>query len=184
MTTHSSDILTPHLRLVASTVELLRIELEAPEKLGAALGVKVPASWPPGFYDRDAIQFFLEKTMQGGAEALGWYGWYAIRRATEGEAALLVAAAGYVGPPSAEGIVEMGYSVAPEERRKGYAQEMVTALIARALQSPNVRHVVAEVNETNEPSVRTLEKCGFVRIGPGRDPGHWRYQYRGTSDRK
>ncbi len=173
-----SEIHTANLKLVPSTVEFLRIEIDTPERLGEALGVEVPSGWPPGLYDQEAMQFFLERVLQGGEESSGWYGWYAIRLATENDAAMLVASGGYCGPPTADGTVEIGYSVVAEERRKGYAKEIVNALIMRAEKAPNVKRIVAEVHESNNASIAVLSRCGFVRVGPGRDEGHFRYEFR------
>ena len=173
---------TARLILVATTVEFLQIEINTPERLGEALGVEVPSGWPPGLYDRDAMQFFLDQSINGGKECIGWYGWYAIRPATDSEAALLVASAGYCGPPSADGTVEIGYSVVAEERRKGYATEIVNALLSRLFGAPNVKRIVAEVSESNNASIAVLLRCGFVRVGPGRDEGHFRYEFRRILD--
>jgi [ribosomal protein S5]-alanine N-acetyltransferase len=179
---HSSDILTSRLRLIASRVEHLQAELANPPHLEKSLGIKVSPGWPAGFYDQDAMQFFLTNTLEGGPDALGWYGWYAIRRPTETEEALLVGGAGFLGPPGEEAVVEIGYSMVEDERGKGYATEIVNALVQRAFEDPRVREVVAEVHETNTPSIRVMERAGFVRIGPGRDEGHWRFRYRGSSN--
>lgn len=168
---------TPRLDLVATTVEHLRAELEAPALLGALLGAAVPASWPPGLYDRDAMTHFLARLTEGGPAVIGWYGWYAVRRAAAERPATLVACGGYFGPPDAEGTVEIGYSAAPEWRAQGYTTELVQALTARALTAPAVRRVVAEVHEENVASLTVLRRCGFHRVGLGRDPGHHRYQH-------
>ncbi len=182
MSDQGSNIHTPRLVLVASTVDHLRIELDAPDRLGEALGgAEVPSGWPPGLYDRDAMQFFLEQALQVGDESVGWFGWYAIRPAKDSDTALLVASGGYCGPPSVDGTVEIGYSVVTNEQRKGYATEIVNALIARALGAPNVKRIVAEVQEGNGASIAVLSRCGFVRVGPGRDEGVFRYEYVGPS---
>jgi ribosomal-protein-alanine N-acetyltransferase len=169
---------TSRLDLVAMTVELLQVELEAPERLGERLSVAVPASWPPGFWDRDAMRFFLKRMTEGGPAVVGWYGWYAVLRAAEGRPAALVSTAGYFGPPSDDGTVEIGYSSAVEWRGQGFATEMVQALTARALATASVQRVVAEVHEDNAASLKVMERNGFHRVGPGRDPGHHRYQHR------
>jgi hypothetical protein len=83
-----------------------------------------------------------------------------------------------MGPPLADGTVEVGYSVVPEERGRGYATEVVQALTARALAAPDVQRVVAEVHEENAASLKVMERCGFYRLGTGREPGHHRYQHR------
>jgi [ribosomal protein S5]-alanine N-acetyltransferase len=170
---------TPRLDLVATTLEHLRVELEAPEQLGPLLGAVVPPSWPPGFYDRDAMTFFRARLTEGGPAVVGWYGWYAVLRAAEGRPATLVAGAGYFGPPGEDGTVEIGYSAAVEWRGRGYTTEIVQALTARALATPGVRRVVAEVHEENAASLKVMERCGFHRVGVGRDPGHHRYQHGG-----
>jgi ribosomal-protein-alanine N-acetyltransferase len=176
MAEQSLVLRTARLDLVVTTAQHLRVELETPERLGELLGAEVPAGWPPGLYDRDAMEFFLEQAMKGGEAATGWYGWYAIRRATDADAAVLVASAGYLGPPSQNGTVEIGYSVAPEARRQGYATEIVDALVARALGMPGVQRVVAEAHDSNEGSVKALLRCGFLCVGQGREEGHSRFE--------
>jgi [ribosomal protein S5]-alanine N-acetyltransferase len=178
MTERLLGIRTARLHLVVITVQHLRVELDTPEQLGELLGVEVPASWPPGLYDRDAMVFFLERAIKGGEAAIGWYGWYAIRRATDAEPAMLVASAGYFGPPTPDGTVEIGYSVAREARRQGYATEIADALTARALGTPGVQRVAAEAHESNLGSVRALLRCGFLRVGQGREEGHSRFERR------
>lgn len=176
---HAADIHTARLLLVATTVDHLRIELDHPEKLGAMLGARVPKSWPPGLYDRDAMQFFLAKGIEGGEDAVGWYGWYAIQRRDAENESRLVGSGGYLGPPTPEGDIEIGYSVADEERCRGYATEMVKALVARALESTAVKRVFAEAHETNSTSLKVLERSGFAQIGPGREEGYLRLLFQG-----
>jgi ribosomal-protein-alanine N-acetyltransferase len=167
---------TTRLELIPTTIEHLEAELHEPQRLAHLLGAVIPLGWPPGQYDRDAMQFFHAMLTERGAAAVGWYGWYAIRRAANDHPATLVASGGYFGPPSADGVVEIGYSVVPDHRRQGYATELVQALTARALDLPKVMRVVAEVHEDNVASVTVLSRCGFRRIGAGRDPGHFRYE--------
>jgi RimJ/RimL family protein N-acetyltransferase len=171
------SVRTARLELVPTTLEHLEAELHAPERLAALLGAVVPTGWPPGQYDRDAMQFFHAMLTERGVAAVGWYGWYGIRRATDDHPATLVAGGGYFGPPTADGVVEMGYSVVPDHRRQGYATELVQALTAHALGFTDVRRVVANVHGENVASVTVLERCGFRRIGAGRDPGHFLYEW-------
>jgi RimJ/RimL family protein N-acetyltransferase len=168
-------VTTARLRLVPATVEHLEVELHAPGRLSDLLGAIVPAGWPPGLYDRDAITFFHSRLTEAGPAAVGWYAWYAIRRATAGCPAVLVASGGYVGPPGSDGLVEIGYSVVPDYCGLGYATELVGALTKRALKLVGVRRVVAEADERNAASLKVLERCGFVRVGAGRETGHARF---------
>lgn len=125
-----------------------------------ALGVRIPEDWPPGEYDRDAMEFFIEKLTQGGAEAEGWYGWYAIRRAMDEEPATLIGGCGYMGPPDGAGTVEVGYSISERWRGQGLAQEAVAALAEQALRN-GARKVIAHARRDNPGSIAVLLKCGF-----------------------
>lgn len=176
---------TARLDMIASSVDHLCAEQEAYEDLGAMLGVEVPEGWPPGEYDQAAITFLLEWMAQGGPEAEGWYGWYAILRAEPGaEGAtrgVLVGSTGYFGPPDPDGVVQIGYSVVESYRGRGLATEMVAGMTARALAMPGVTSIVAETDEQNIASCKVLERNGFERVGAGRDPGHVRYRFGGVS---
>jgi|WetSurMetagenome_2_1015567.scaffolds.fasta_scaffold332354_2 [ribosomal protein S5]-alanine N-acetyltransferase len=165
---------TARLDLVAASLAHLDAELESPGRLAALLGAQVPEDWPPGEYDRPAIELF-RATMAERPEVFGWLGWYAILRAGAGRPAIVVAAAGYLGPPDAEGAVEVGYSVAAAHRSRGYASEVVGALVARAFSRPDVARVIAHTSADNLASSRVLERCGFSPDGPGAEPGTLRF---------
>jgi RimJ/RimL family protein N-acetyltransferase len=166
---------TARLELIAATPDLIEAELAGPEALGALLGVPVPASWPPGEYDRDALEFFTSRLVTGGPAALGWYNWYAITLGADGRRQSLVAGAGYLGPP-ADGVVEIGYSVVPEARGRGFATEIVQALAERALSLQAVRMVIAHTLASNTTSQGVLKRCGFIAAGPGAEPGLLRFE--------
>ncbi len=167
---------TARLDLVAATIDHLAAELENPQRFADLLGAIVLPSWPPGEYDRHAISYFHERLAEGGASAAGWYVWYAIRRTTADCPATLVAGGGYFGPPLPDGTVEIGYSVVPEWRRHGYATELVQALVERAFDVPDVRRILAEAESANVASIGVLERCGFRRMGTGREAHYERFQ--------
>ncbi len=170
---------TKRLDLVASTLQHVEAELKCPSALGPLLGASIPPGWPPGEYDRHALEFFHSQLQAGGRGVIGWYGWYAIARNSQGVRESLVAGAGYLGPPS-DGVVEIGYSVIPDARRQGYATEIVAALVARAFEEPSVQHVIAHTSDENVPSTRVLLACGFERVGPGTEPGSVQYRAKRT----
>jgi RimJ/RimL family protein N-acetyltransferase len=167
---------TARLDLIAATVDQLSAELEDPQKLGALLGAEILPSWPPGEYDRIAMEYFRTRLVEGGSAVAGWYGWYGIRRATAELPPILVVSAGYFGPPTALGSVDIGYSVVPEWRRHGYATETVNALSARALEVPGVHRVLAEAHMANAASIAVLKRCGFRWVGGGHEPTYFRFQ--------
>jgi [ribosomal protein S5]-alanine N-acetyltransferase len=82
---------------------------------------------------------------------------------------------GFHGPPDETGRVEIGYSVVPSSRRRGYATEAARALVEWARSQPSVRVVVAGCDVGNEPSTRTLERVGFQRTGVVNGEIRWRY---------
>jgi RimJ/RimL family protein N-acetyltransferase len=170
-----ASLFTTRLELVATTLAHLEAELRDPGSLAGLLGAAVPADWPPGDYDRHAMEYFHERLSAGGPAAAGWYGWYGITRAAEGGRATLIAAAGYLGPP-AGGQVEIGFSVLAAARGRGYAAEMVAALVARAFAEPGVTAVIAHAAEDNTASRRVLERCGLRPDGAGEEPGTLRFR--------
>lgn len=64
-----------------------------------------------------------------------------------------------------DGEVHLGYRIAPEHRRQGYATEGLTALVDLAFGPLAVTSLLAETAIDNEPSQRTLARLGFVDTG-------------------
>jgi len=161
---------TRRLELVPATLALVEAELESFGALAMLLGASVPGSWPPGEYDRAAMEFFHDRLAENPAVA-GWYGWYAVHRPTDSTDPVLVGAGGYFGPPDAGGIAEVGYSIVPEFRRRGFATELVQALVSRAFAMPEVLRVIAHTAPTNLGSIRVLERSGFSLVGVAGEAG-------------
>jgi len=88
---------------------------------------------------------------------------------------------GFHGPPDDTGTIEVGYSVIPSRRRRGYATEAAKALVGWARSQPSVHVIVAGCDPNNVSSVRTLERVGFRRTGEANGETRWRYG--GTSGR-
>ncbi|GAA3352081.1 hypothetical protein GCM10020358_85030 [Amorphoplanes nipponensis] len=78
---------------------------------------------------------------------------------------MVVGHAGFHGPPDADGRVEVGYSVDPAYRRRGYAKQMLAALLERARREPAVRVVRASISPANVASLATIAGFGFERVG-------------------
>ena len=169
---------TTRLVLVAATVDHLRAELASPEQLGILLGSEVPQGWPPGEYDEGAQRYFLERLSQGGADVVGWYGWYVLVRRGSHEAGPLIAAGGFLGPPHETGEVEIGYSVHQAWQGKGYATELVGGLVKYAFEDTRVQRIVAHTTRQNLASCRVLERLGFCDSGFRSEPLTIQYQLR------
>jgi RimJ/RimL family protein N-acetyltransferase len=154
----SQDVLTARLRLTPATEASYRFELDDKAAFAALLGVSLPQDWPPGEYDRDAIKFFLEKSIECGSAGAGWFGWYAVVEGREPH--VLVGCGGYLGAPDEAGSVEIGYSICEQWRGQGLARELVQALVDRAWQL-GAKKVVAHTTEANPASIAVLRNCGF-----------------------
>jgi len=166
---------THRLTLVAATREHVLAELTSRAALAALLAAEVPASWPPGEYDADALEYFRARLTER-PDTAGWYGWFILADRPDEPAAWLVGGAGFLGPPGEDGTVEVGYSVIPEVQGRGYTTEAVRALIDFASGSGGVKRVVAHTDATNAASIAVLEKCGFAMVGAGTQAGTQRYE--------
>ena len=167
-------LVTSRLELVPATIELLDAELESVAALASLLGARVPEGWPPGEYDRPAIEYFRDRLAES-PDAAGSYSWYALTRPEAGMPQTAVGAGGFHGPPDADGVVEIGYSVLPVFEGRGYATEIVRALVQEAFASGRVKRIIARTTTANAGSIQVLERAGFRSVGPGQDPGTVEY---------
>jgi RimJ/RimL family protein N-acetyltransferase len=85
------------------------------------------------------------------------------------EAGEVVGAISFKGAIDAAGAVEIGYGVAPERRRRGFATLAIGALIELASRELPVTSLTAETSVDNRPSQLALERNGFERIGERMD---------------
>ena len=73
--------------------------------------------------------------------------------------------AGYHGPPDRSGMVEIGYTVDPAYRRRGYARAALETLLQRAAREPLVRTARVSIRPDNVASYRLASQYGFVEVG-------------------
>jgi [ribosomal protein S5]-alanine N-acetyltransferase len=87
------------------------------------------------------------------------------RLAVEPHSGQVVGRAGYHGPPDEAGMVEIGYAVDPDHRRRGLARAALMVLLETARNHPHVKIVRATVRPDNVPSRRLLDQFGFSESG-------------------
>ncbi len=63
--------------------------------------------------------------------------------------------------PCQEGEVELGYLIAPDHWRKGYATEVCKAILSYAKDQLDMERIISHVDEKNVASRQFLEKMGF-----------------------
>jgi ribosomal-protein-alanine N-acetyltransferase len=149
------------IRIAGNRVELTPLPAAAAaalpgDRLNASrlLGARLPGAWPqPDLLDVLPIQ--AAATPED--ERFGI--WVMIERDTD----IVVGDIGFLGLPD-DGIVEIGFSVIPDRRRRGYASEAAARLVTWALEQPEISEVVARSDADNEASARTLSAAGFTRV--------------------
>jgi ribosomal-protein-alanine N-acetyltransferase len=166
-------IRSERLELVPATVDLLSAALEGPSALEIALHTRVPPTWPPEFLDRPALEFTRDRLIDTPGDRQWWMYFVVLPAADE---RILIGSAGYKGPPTEDGTVEVGYGIVTDHRRHGYASEATRGLVAWAFRLPEVRRVIAETLPELTPSIGVLRKCGFELIGEGSEPGVIRFE--------
>lgn len=135
------------------------------DRASQILGAELPPDWPqPDLLDVLPSQASASPS----DERFGI--WVMIDRETNG----VIGDIGFLGPPADSGSVEVGYSVIPSARRRGYATEAARAIVEWALDQPNIQIVVASCDIGNDASIRTLERLRFVRTGETNGLIGWR----------
>lgn len=164
------------LNLIAATTELINKDITNTDQLAEALGVSVPASWPPDLYGPSTMRYALLQL--GDPTEQCWSFWYLMTSDEPGE---LVGICGFKGRPNESGSVEIGYSVLDSYQRQGLATEAVASLVGWAFSHHNVLEVCAETFPYLTQSIRVLEKNGFQLTGAGSEAGVVRYAVKRSS---
>src|SRR5207244_11198805 len=107
------------------------------------------------------------RQMRGRPEIQEWFGYPAVL--PEGERPM-IGHAGFHGPPGVNAVkapdaVEVGYSIFEPHRRRGYATEVVRALIEWASREHSIQRFIASISPENEPSLALARRLGFKPIG-------------------
>ena len=158
-------IKTANLELISCTLEHFEAALRDKQELAPMLEVNVPNSWPEF---PDSIQQGYE-FLRDHPSALNWWMYLFVHQRDR----VLVGAGGFVGRPDAAGIVEIGYSVVPEYRRRGLASEAARGLTDYAFAHAEVFEVRAQTLPDGVASIRILKKLGMREIARDEEVVSW-----------
>jgi ribosomal-protein-alanine N-acetyltransferase len=142
--------------LVTPDLTLLDAAIAGRDELARALGCDVAEGW-------DVFGGALRRTrdaLAGDPASARW----GMRFFVLDEPRTLVGFGGFKGPPS-DGVVELGYAVAPSHEGRGLATAATQAMVREAFAAPGVQAVIAHTRPEPGASARVLEKAGFVHEG-------------------
>ena len=128
-----------------------------------AIGAVLPDDWPDA-HDERFLRLRLDQ-MRRDPESAQWL----VRALVHQPDGVVVGHGGFHGPPGVNGpgksgAVEIGYTIFPPYRGRGFATEAAGALIEWA-RGQGVRDFIASVTPGNAPSLAVVRKLGFVETG-------------------
>jgi len=163
---------TERLLLLQASNDVLREDLKGAQALATALGMGVCNEWPPSSeYDEHAINYMIALQDREPA-AYDWGFRYIVLKEPK---PTVIGTGGYTGPAK-DGEIEVGYSVCPSMRRRGYASETTRGLVDHAFRNSDVARVIAHTLPPLVESIGVLEKNGFRFTGAGKEEGTVRYE--------
>lgn len=166
---------TTRLRLVPCNPAHILALIEDPLRFEQAAGFPAAAGLREMYASGDVSPDWLA-ALRTSQEPDPWrHGFFLVQR----ESGAVIGAAGFKGPPDAEGMVEIAYGVAPSFEGQGYATEAAGALVEFAFDSGLVKLVRAHTLPVANASTRVLAKCGFRHVGEVIDPDDgvvWRWE--------
>ena len=153
------DLQTERLRLIPLNLEALRLLLDDRQKMERYLGLTVTDV----VLDEPVRQAIERDVLKGVAENEEDYLWYTNWEVVLKEENCSIGGLAFKGPPNREGEVEVGYGLQPPYRGKGYMTEAMREAFRWAFEEPRVQAFIGEVEKTNLPSIRVLQRLGMAR---------------------
>ncbi len=163
---------TRNLKLISGDTDILKSAIEGNAILAKRINATVQDNWTE--FGVDALQYSLNKLTESEKEK-DWWTYFPIHKYDN----ILIGCVGYKGKPTNDGIVEVGYEIAPNYRNRGFATEMAKGLIENALNDGRVKSIIAHTLGQNNPSTSVLQKCGFEKVEELNDPDEgtiWKWE--------
>jgi RimJ/RimL family protein N-acetyltransferase len=154
------------MRLLPATIEHLVALQSDPSAFGRLIGSAVPDGWPEF---PESIGFTLDRLREHPDEGDWWMHFFICQDA-------LIGSGRFVGPPQ-DGVVEIGYELAPAFRGKGLGTAAAGALIEKARGAATL--VIANTLAHDNPSTGVLRRLGFQWVRELVDPEEgpiWRWE--------
>ncbi|MBX7433748.1 GNAT family N-acetyltransferase [Mycobacterium sp. Y57] len=153
--------------MLPATVEQLTALQSDPARFGRLIGSAVPVGWPEF---PESVGYTLDRLREHPEEADWWMHFFM-------SGGILFGSGGFAGPPD-QGVVEIGYELAPGFRGRGLGVAAARAMLDKAAAHGTVSMVVANTLPQENPSTGVLRRLGFMLAGEREDPDvgttwHW-----------
>jgi RimJ/RimL family protein N-acetyltransferase len=153
-------ILSERLRLVPMSASFIEALLRGHHSRAAEImGVDMPPEWPGDL--THMLRLRLDQIRTDPSELQ----WLARAMVLREDGRTVVGNLGFHGKPDRRRMVEVGYTVRSQFRRRGFAEEAVRALFDWANRAHGITLFRASVSPINEPSLSLVRKLGFVQTG-------------------
>jgi ribosomal-protein-alanine N-acetyltransferase len=116
---------------------------------------------PPYFLTHDWLWKYRTHQIERFPDSAPWL----VRAVVSEPERVVVGHAGFHGPPDGTGMVEVGYTILPEFRRRGFGRAAVRELIRYASSDARVRVVRASISPDNTPSLALVTSLDFSHVG-------------------
>jgi [ribosomal protein S5]-alanine N-acetyltransferase len=163
-------LLTQRLMLVPFTMQICKNLLNEDFSDVLKMGFKKGISWP----DED-VKDTLPRIINNLSKVespTGFESWMIVKSDT----LEVIGDLGFKGFNEAAANVDIGYGIIKEERRKGYAEEAITALINWAFLNDRVKEITAQCLIDNIGSINLLQKFNFIKIKKDTEMIYWSLQ--------
>lgn len=169
----SVSLTSNRLRLVPVTIETCTAELENRALFSGLINAEVPGCWPPPLLTKETLHEFI--AMLSDPENIRLCSWYwVLNPGNVDEKTTLIGGGGLF--INDDGTSEIGYSVLEDFQCQGYATEAVHTIITHIFSLGEIDAIYATTYPYLLPSMRVLEKCGFVLDGRGKEEGTIRFK--------
>lgn len=161
-------------RIVTERLVLIPFTLEMCEEISQSnfnslqqMGLTLSKSWP----DQDFKETLprIIKNLNKVSSPTGFESWMIIKKDTKE----IIGDVGFKGFSSFNDFCDIGYGLALEHRKKGYATEAVKAMIEWAFSIDGITEVTASCLIDNLDSKKLLEGLNFKKINQDKDYIYW-----------
>lgn len=164
---------TSRLQLIPCELAHFEAIIQDQARLAALLQVKLAEDWL-GFDAASEAMRPAYEYLKSHPSALGWWTYLFVNKPDR----TLVGLGGFKGEVNDDGMVEIGYAIAPAYRRRGLAAEASRGMIEYAFGYPEIKRVDAHTLPERNASTGVLEKVGMKLLGTVNDPDdgeiwHW-----------